>query len=81
MTDEELLKREPIARILAWDMKTGNYSRAADDWFALHAECQSRGLQSSVTWPDFWPTSPRAKALRVEAGLRDPKTTEPSPKP
>ena len=73
MTDDELLQREPIARIQVWDAKSNDHTRAGDEWCALQAECKRRGLPSSTTWTDFWPTSPRAKALRVSAGLREPE--------
>ncbi len=69
MTDAELLQAEPLARIRAWDAKDGNYARAADEWGALQAECARRGLQSSTSWVDFWPTSDMAKALRAAHGL------------
>ena len=75
LSDDELLRREPIARIQAWDAKTDNHARAGADWCALQAECKRRELASSTTWPDFWPTSPRAKAMRVAAGLREPKAS------
>lgn len=72
MTDAELLEREPIARIMAWDAKK-DHAAAGEKWCEFQSECKRRGLASSTTWPDFWPTSPRAKALRVAAGLREPK--------
>ena len=72
MSDEALLQREPIARIQAWDAKS-DHARAGDEWCAMQAECKRRGLSSSTEWTDFWPTSPRAKAMRVAAGLREPK--------
>ena len=73
ISDEELLRREPIARLKAWDAKSDNRSWTADEWLALQTECKRRGLATSTTWTDFWPTSPRAKALRVTAGLREPE--------
>ena len=72
LSDELLLKSEPIARIQAWDAKTNDHARAGAEWCALQAECRRRGLASSTTWTDFWPTSPRAKAMRIAAGLREP---------
>ena len=71
MTDEELLAAEPLARIRAWDAKSENYEwkYRADEWCKLQRECIDRGLQSSTSWTDFWPTSPRAKALREANGL------------
>lgn len=68
MTDAELMAEEPLARIRAWDAKNG-YSRAADEWIALHRECIARHLPVSTAWPDFWPTSPRAKAMRFAHGI------------
>lgn len=76
MTDDELLAQEPLARIRAWDAKSNDYARAADEWGRLHDECRKRGLQSSTAWADFWPTSQRAKALRVAHGLREPKPSK-----
>lgn len=76
MTDEELLQREPIARLIAWDSKSAGHAKTGEDWCALQAECKRRGLASSTTWTDFWPTSPRAKALRVSAGLKEPKSDD-----
>ena len=72
LSDDELLEREPLARIRAWDGKRNDHAKAANEWGALQMECQRRGLASSTTWTDFWPRSPRAKALRAAAGMREP---------
>lgn len=71
MSDDELLAAEPIARIRAWDANSQNdeWALRANEWMKLHRECLNRGLQSSTSWDDFWPTSPRAKALRQAHGL------------
>ena len=73
LSGKELLAQEPIARIRAWDAKANDHARAGADWCALQAECNRRGLESSTAWTDFWPRSPRAKAMRIAAGLREPK--------
>ena len=72
LSDDELLRREPIARIRAWDAKKGDYARAGAEWCSLQGECVRRGLASSTTWPDFWPRSPRAKEMRLALGMREP---------
>ena len=64
LSDSDLLYHERMARIRAWDAKSGSFASSADAWHSLHAECRRRGLTPSTTETDFYPTSEKAKLDR-----------------